>query len=120
MACEHALGWKQVGTVYAVSALAGSVLSTATSAGPSVGASGAVFGVMASVLTLLVRHRERVKVRDHRVALVIAVLIVYQLVQAMMTPYVDNMAHLGGTLGGVLATLGLEPVLFEPQDVQST
>lgn len=58
--------------------------------------------------------------RDHRVALVIAVLIVYPLVQGMMTPYVDTMAHLGGSLGGVLATLGLEPVLFELQDVQST
>jgi rhomboid protease GluP len=116
VACEHALGWKQMGSVYAVSALAGSVLSTATSAGPSVGASGAVFGVMASVVTFLVKHRERVRLRDHRVALVLAVLIVYQMVQGMMTPYVDNMAHLGGTLGGVLATLGLEPALFDRHD----
>lgn len=46
-----------------MSALAGSVLSTATSAGPSVGASGAVFGVMASVVTFLVRHLEPPDVR---------------------------------------------------------
>lgn len=72
---------------------------------------------LASVVTFLVRHRDRVKLRDHRVALVLAVLIVYQLAQGMMTPYVDNMAHLGGILGGILATLGMEPVLFERIDL---
>src|SRR5438876_1139570 len=50
MACEHAFGFARTAVVYFTSGLTGSLLSTTLSPGPSVGASGAIFGVVASFL----------------------------------------------------------------------
>src|SRR5256886_7914247 len=56
MACEHAFGFVRTAVVYFTSGLTGSLLSGALSPGPSVGASGAIFGVLAAVVGLLYRH----------------------------------------------------------------
>src|SRR5439155_353506 len=48
MACEHAFGFARTAVVYFTSGLTGSLLSTTLSPGPSVGASGAIFGIVAA------------------------------------------------------------------------
>lgn len=111
MACEHALGPARLALVYAASGLAGSGLSVAMSPGPSVGASGAVFGVMASVIVVLYRYRDRWHLRDRRIGFVLLVWAAYQVATGFLTPFIDNFAHIGGFVGGAATTLGLRPRL---------
>jgi rhomboid protease GluP len=114
MLCEHAFGRVQFVPLFVWSGIAGSVVSMLTSPGPSVGASGAIFGLQGAAIVLFRRHRERLLVRDRRIGVVLIVWALYTIVQGMLTPYVDNGAHLGGLLGGMLLARRLHPVVIEP------
>jgi rhomboid protease GluP len=115
MACEHAFGLVRTAVVYCASGLTGSLLSVAMGPGPSVGASGAIFGVVAAVIVVLYRHQSRFYVRDKRIGFVLAVWAVYQISTGFLTPYIDNSGHIGGLLGGAAAALGLKPRLLSAQ-----
>ena len=84
-----------------------------TNDGPSVGASGAVFGIMGALIVFLWRHRATFDVRDKRVAGVLAAWAGYTLLTGMMLPFIDNAAHLGGLLAGTSLGLVLSPVMLE-------
>jgi rhomboid protease GluP len=114
IACEHALGVARTAVVYFTSGLAGSLLSMAMSPGPSVGASGAIFGVAAAVIVILARYRDRFHVRDKRIGAVLAVWAGYQLLIGFALPYVDNFGHLGGLVGGAVAALLVRPRMLAP------
>ncbi|MBQ9033282.1 MAG: rhomboid family intramembrane serine protease [Lachnospiraceae bacterium] len=67
----------------------------------SVGASGAVFGVMGALLVLIIRGRK--KLRTGSSMLVRAGFAVFYAVYAgFRTPYTDNAAHVGGLAFGVV------------------
>ena len=108
MAAEHAFGSTRMLLVYFAGGLAGSTLSLLASPGPSVGASGAVFGVLAAVVVTLYRHQKQFYVRDKRIGIVLAGWAGYQLLTGFLTPFVDNFAHLGGIIGGALAAMVLD------------
>lgn len=112
MACEHAFGVARTAVVYAASGLAGSILSAALTPGPSVGASGAIFGVVAAVIVVLYRHQHRFYLRDKRIGFVLLIWAAYQISTGLLNPYVDNYAHVGGLAGGASAALLLEPRLL--------
>jgi rhomboid protease GluP len=112
--CERAFGRQQYLVLYVVSGLAGSVLSVLTTPGPSVGASGAIFGLQGAAVALLRRHRERLLLRDRRISVVLAVWAVYTIITGFLTPLVDNAAHIGGALAGALLGWRLHPVILEP------
>lgn len=112
MACEHAFGPARTALVYAVSGLAGSYLSVLINPGPSVGASGAIFGVMTAVIVTLYRHQASFYVRDKRIGFVLLAWGGYQVATGFLTPFIDNWAHIGGALGGGLAALYLRPRLL--------
>jgi rhomboid protease GluP len=114
MVCEHAFGRTQFAFLFLVAGMAGSVLSMLTSAGPSVGASGAIFGLQGAAIMLFLRHRARLLVRDRRIAIVLTVWAVYAIVQGVLTPYVDNGAHIGGLAAGMLLARRLHPVVIDP------
>jgi rhomboid protease GluP len=114
LVCEHAFGRVQFVSLFVWSGIAGSLVSMLTSPGPSVGASGAIFGLQGAAIVLFRRHRERLLVRDRRIGVVLIVWALYTIVQGMLTPYVDNGAHLGGLLGGMLLARRLHPVVIEP------
>lgn len=109
IACEHALGLARTAFVYVAAGLGGSLLSMAMSPGPSVGASGAIFGVAAAVIVILVRYRDRYHLRDARIGVVLGVWAAYQLLIGFALPFVDNFGHLGGLASGALAALLLRP-----------
>ncbi|MBI4178927.1 rhomboid family intramembrane serine protease [bacterium] len=113
MASEHAFGLRQAFQIYGVSGLAGSVLSVIFSAGPAVGASGAIFGVMASVIVFFHLHKNSIYVEDHRIGFVLAILAGYEIVSGVFVPFVDNFAHLGGFVGGAWAARYCRPILFD-------
>lgn len=103
MACEHVLSLPQVGVIYLVSGICGSLLSVLAQPGPSVGASGAIFGLMAATVVFLYRYQKAFYVRDHRIGFVIAAWGLYTIATGFLTPYVDNFAHIGGAIGGAVA-----------------
>ena len=109
IALEHAVGAAGTAWIYLAAGLSGSLLSMAMSPGPSVGASGAIFGVAGAVILILVRFRDRYHLRDKRISVVLGVWAAYQLAIGFMTPFVDNFAHLGGLVGGAMAALLARP-----------
>jgi rhomboid protease GluP len=114
MLCEAAFGRAQFVVLYVLSGLAGSIVSLAASAGPSVGASGAIFGLQGAAIVLFRVHRDRLLVRDRRVGFVLLVWAIYTIVGGLMTPFIDNGAHIGGALGGAVIARQLHPVVLGP------
>jgi len=109
MATEHAYGTRSMLGIYLASGLAGSVLSAAMSPGPSVGASGAIFGLMGAVMVLFWRHHNALMVRDKRIGVVIAVWAFLTIAAGLVTPMIDNAAHLGGMFGGMAVAWTMRP-----------
>ncbi|MGH7468677.1 MAG: rhomboid family intramembrane serine protease [Longimicrobiales bacterium] len=114
MACEHAFGRDRFAGIYAASGLAGSVLSMMISHGPSVGASGAIFGIMGALIAHLIKHQNEFYLRDKRIGIVLLAWAVYTLLIGFVTPYVDNGAHLGGLLAGIVAGVLVPSRLLSP------
>jgi len=114
MLCEAAFGRAQFVLLYVLSGLAGSVVSLAVSVGPSVGASGAIFGLQGAAIMLFRLHRDRLLVRDRRVGFVLIVWAIYSIAGGLMQPFIDNGAHIGGALGGALIARRLHPVVLSP------
>lgn len=107
MACEHAVGWRRLLTVFAAGAIGGWALSLLNHGGPSVGASGAIFGIMGAVVVILYQRRDLFVIRDKRIGVVIAVWAGYTLLIGTLQPMIDNWAHFGGLLAGAGAAVGL-------------
>jgi rhomboid protease GluP len=107
MACEHAVGWRRLLTIFTAGAIGGWTLSLLTHSGPSVGASGAIFGIMGAVLVILYQRRDLFVIRDKRIGVVIGAWAAYTLFVGMLQPMIDNWAHVGGLLAGAGAAVGL-------------
>ena len=114
MICEHAFGRGQFVVLYVLSGLAGSLLSLLWGPGPSVGASGAIFGLQGAAIVLFRQHRDRLLMRDRRIGFVLLIWALYTVVTGLLTPFVDNGAHIGGALGGALVARRLHPVALSP------
>ena len=103
IACEHAFGPLTMLGIYLASGAAGGLATAAIDPMPTVGASGAIFGLMGCLIAMLARRRRIVHVRDGRIAIVVALWAAWQLVMGFASPIVANFAHLGGFVaGGVL------------------
>jgi rhomboid protease GluP len=113
MASEHAYGTRQMLLIYLASGVAGSLLSIAMGPGPSVGASGAIFGLMGAVMVLFWKHRDELLVRDKRIGVVIAAWALFTIVTGLVVPMIDNAGHVGGLLGGVAAASVMRPRILE-------
>jgi rhomboid protease GluP len=118
MVCEAAFGPVQFVVLYVLSGLAGSFVSALVSAGPSVGASGAIFGLQGAAIVLLRRERERLLVRDRRVGFVLLIWAIYTIAGGLTDPFIDNGAHIGGALGGALIASRLHPVVLSPMPAE--
>ena len=114
MVCEAAFGPVQFVVLYVLSGLAGSLVSMLVSVGPSVGASGAIFGLQGAAIVLLRRERDRLLVRDRRVGFVLLIWAIYTIAGGLTDPFLDNGAHIGGALGGALIASRLHPIVLSP------
>ncbi len=107
MACEHAVGLRRLVMLFTIGAIGGWTLSLLNHAGPSVGASGAIFGIMGAVVVILYERRDLFVIRDKRIGGVIAVWAGYTLLIGIVQPMIDNWAHLGGLVAGAGAAYGV-------------
>jgi rhomboid protease GluP len=114
MICEHAFGRAQYFILYVVSGLGGSILSLLISQGPSVGASGAIFGLQGAAIVLFRQHRDRIVMRDRRIGVVLLGWALYSILTGLTSPFIDNGAHIGGAVTGALVARRLHPVVLDP------
>ena len=109
---ERLFGSRAYLGVYLVSAIGGSLLSLAwtlsSSHNYSVGASGAVFGVMGGMLGFALSRRKSVPMQVYRSMLRSAAMFtVINLAFGFSMKVVDNGAHIGGLVAGLVAGLAL-------------
>lgn len=93
--------------IYIVSGLAGSFMSVVFNTNISVGASGAIYGLIGAVLALT---SERNKKIEGLSMYVVAILIVTGLAFGFLVPQIDNFAHIGGLLLGYICGFILCPL----------
>lgn len=97
--------WKFL-LIYLVSAISASLLSLALTSDSivSVGASGALFGLMGALLYFGYHYRlylsEAIKTQ-------LIPIIILNLIIGFMVPFIDNAAHIGGLIGGYLTAMAL-------------
>lgn len=101
---ENFIGKKKFLIVYLVSAITGSMLSIVFSNSIGAGASGAIFGLLGSLLYFGYHYRVylgNVLIRQ------IVPLIILNIAMGFLLPGVDNAAHIGGLVGGLLVTMAI-------------
>ena len=120
-AVERNLGHIRYLFLYLVSGIGGNVVSVLYDRVQgvntySVGASGAVFGVMGTLFVLIIRGRKKLRSGSSLLPRA-AFAVFYAVYSGFRNPYTDNAAHLGGLLFG--AALGtLLTVTLEDVDLQ--
>ncbi len=105
------LGNAQFLLVYLATALCGSAASLhfAGQTSVSVGASGAVFGVLGALLAASWQYRHQLPPQDsRRLWSGLGLFVVYSLLHGFTQPNVDNSAHVGGLLAGLVLGLLLK------------
>jgi len=104
--CEAVYGPKRLLGLFLVSGLLGSVLSHIGGTELSVGASGAVFGLMGAGVVFGMRSRQKLPLPLRSVfGRGLMPWVVLNLVIGMSVPRIDNLGHLGGMLGGAACAL---------------
>lgn len=95
--------WKFLG-IYLISAISGSLLSITFNTGVSIGASGAIFGLLGA-LAYFGWHNRVYFGSVFRSQIVPIILL--NLVIGFMSPGIDNAAHIGGLVGGFFAAMAV-------------
>lgn len=103
---ESFLGKIKYTIIYLLSGISGGLLSMLLAGSNvfSIGASGAIFGLMGALLYFGLQYRVYLGnfVRSQLVPL-----IVFNLILGAMSPGIDNYGHIGGLIGGILTTRAL-------------
>ncbi len=96
---------------YLVAAAGGSIATFALSDGnPVVGASGAIFGFFGILFTASRLHLPMLDRRGRALLSQVGMLIVINILIGFSFPSIDNIAHIGGLVTGVLLGLAVNPV----------
>ncbi|OVA06154.1 Peptidase S54 [Macleaya cordata] len=113
--CRHSLRagvWTLVGIIYIFSAFVGSLVSALfVENSPAVGSSGALFGLLGSMLSGIIRNW---KIYSDKFAALVALFLVTAISFSLgLLPHVDNFSNLGGFLSGFLLgfVLFFDPLL---------
>ncbi|CAK7335463.1 unnamed protein product [Dovyalis caffra] len=108
---EQQFGFVRVGLIYLVSGFGGSILSALfIQQNISVGASGALFGLLGAMLSELLTNWT---IYSNKIAALLTLMVIIAINLAVgILPHVDNFAHIGGFLTGFLLGFVL---LLRPQ-----
>lgn len=101
--------------IYVLSGISGTAFSFLFSPNASVGASGAIFGLIGVVGAYLYRYRDRLAMGRSRLMNLVGV-IVYNLLYGFVVPSVDNWGHIGGLVAGLALGWLLAPRYEVVQD----
>lgn len=89
-------------SLYLVSGVCGNLMSFFLTPTPSVGASGAIFGLVGATAVLLARHRRILGPRSSKGLNSLAYIVLVNFGMGMSGGRIDNWGHLGGLAGGAL------------------
>lgn len=99
---EQLYGWRVMGPMYVLTAVSASTASFVLGGDiPSVGASGAVFGLFGVLLAVSRTHNPILDRRGQAILGQIGGLIAINLFIGFVVPGIDNLAHLGGLAAGL-------------------
>ncbi len=103
---ERILGRRWFLFVYLASGIAGNIASGVTSVVMSAGASGALFGLLGSgyVLESMIGHRIEAMTGQRPRRRIYASMVFINIIFGLVIPGIDNAAHIGGLLSGVVVT----------------
>jgi len=107
---ESTFGHARFLAVYFLSGLLGSALSFLLSPDPSLGASGAIYGLLGALVAYLVRNRQGFGEYGQRRLMNLLGVIGINLLLTISVPYIDLWGHAGGLLGGLALGWALTPV----------
>lgn len=96
-------------TIYLVAGLYGSLGSYAFSPSVSVGASGAIFGVIGGVIVFFLMYRSHFGIQGRAILQNLLIVLALNLFIGFSSGFIDNWGHLGGLVGGVLVAWGILP-----------
>lgn len=101
---ETYIGKKKYILVYLFSGIAGCLLSCVVNTNWSLGASGAIFGLMGNLLYFGLHYRMYLEssLKNNIIPLIIA-----NLAMGFIIPNIDNATHIGGLVGGLFLTMAL-------------
>lgn len=106
---ERLFGAQRFLAIYMIAGLGGGVASYAFNPNPSVGASGAIFGLIGALIAFyMVARRVLGGIARQQLGSLIFITLI-NLALGFTTPYIDNNAHIGGLLTGVLLGWLLAP-----------
>jgi membrane associated rhomboid family serine protease len=86
---------------YLISGIAGNYMSAMMSPNPSLGASGAVFGIVGAYFTFLIRNEDMFGGQAEHMQQNLARTIGINLIMGAVSPMIDNWGHIGGFIGGI-------------------
>lgn len=98
---ERIYGTSRFFIIYFIAGLAGSIASFALNAHVSAGASGAIFGCFGALLYFGTVHK---KLFFRTMGSSVLLILVFNLAFGFIIPMIDNGAHIGGLIGGFLAS----------------
>lgn len=104
---ESWLGSTRMAVTYFVTGIAGSLASIAWTQVPSVGASGAIFGLLGALIAFLLRRHAALSPHGKAILSQLVMWAVINVFFGFSTPGIDNAAHLGGCAAGFLLGLTL-------------
>jgi len=111
--CEVLYGRSRFLLIYVGSALGSSLASLQFTEQSSVGASGAVFGLMGAALVFGFRHRAEIPALiGKRLRGMLLFWLVVNLILGFLIPVIDNWGHLGGLVSGFALALALGDAAF--------
>ncbi len=118
-AVERFFGRARLLVVYLLSGVSGVILSLALNPGPSVGASGAIFGLLGALTAFIYEHRKlfgaAAQAQLRQIGMVLALNLVLSL-----TPGIDAWGHLGGLIAGAACAVLFGPRLAAAAAVDGT
>jgi membrane associated rhomboid family serine protease len=102
---ERSMGAARYLLLYLVTGVAGFAVSVLLQGGVTCGASGAIFGVVGGLFGLAIVTDQRI-VRE-RLLSSLSLFVAATLAIGLAVPIIDNSAHIGGLLAGILLSYGL-------------
>jgi rhomboid protease GluP len=111
---ESLFGTARFGVVYLLGGLSGSLASFIFTPNPSVGASGAIFGLIGAAMVYFYQHRQLHGAGGRRYLNQLVMLLVLNLSLALLPSRdgfrLDNAAHIGGLIGGIIVAVLIGPL----------
>ena len=98
---EREVGWFAFLAIYLVSGVCGIAASYLVSPVLSVGASGAVFGIVGAYGSYLIRNRKEFGTSVNPLIINLAIVLGINILFGMLVPRIDQGAHVGGLIAGV-------------------